>query len=133
VFSGHDEVYEHSKVSGVERRPDGVDVDHDVHFFVIGIGGDGLRGPNDAVENPHYVFSADADAPELRDANGILLDGGKHYGHLEVNVEQDSGGHWYARIEPVYIFPVIRADGRIDGFERRIYDDITILGIANEH
>ncbi|NIA26517.1 MAG: PKD domain-containing protein [Desulfobulbaceae bacterium] len=133
VFNGHDEVYEHSKVSGVERLPDGRDVDHDVHFFVIGIGGDGLRGPNDAVDNPYYVFSADADAPELRDVNGILLDGGKHYGHLEVNVEQDSDGHWFARIEPVYVFPVIRADGGIDGFERRIYDDTTILGIASEH
>jgi len=133
VFNGHDEVYEHSKVSGVEQRPDGLDVDHVVHFFVVGIGGDGLRGPNDAVDNPYYVFSAHADAPELRDANGILLDGGKHYGHLEVNVEQDSGGHWYARIEPVYVFPVVRANGRLDGFERRLYDDTTILGIANEH
>jgi len=133
VFNGHDEVYEHSKVSGVEQQPDGLEVDHVVHFFVVGIGGDGLRGPNDAVDNPYYVFSADADAPESRDANGILQDGGKHYGHLEVNVEQDSGGHWYARIEPVYIFPVTRADGRIDGFERRIYDDTTILGIVNEY
>ena len=104
-----------------------------MHFFVIGIGGDGLRGPNDDVGNPFHVFSADADAPESYDANSVLQDGGKHYGHLEVNVEQDSGGQWYARIEPVYVFPVTRADGHIDGFERRIYDDTTIIGVANEH
>jgi hypothetical protein len=132
VFSGHDEIYEHSKVSGVEQHPGGRDVDHVVHFFVIGIGGDGLRGPDDAVDNSFGVFSAHTDAPELRDTNGVLQDGGKHYGHLEVNVEQGIDGQWRARIEPVYVFPVTRADGRIDAFERRIYDDTTILRSANE-
>jgi len=104
-----------------------------VHFFVVGIGGDGLRGTDDAVDNPFRVFSAHADAPEQRDASGTLHDGGKHYGHLEVNVGQSPGGQWRARIEPDYVFPVTRTDGRIDGFERRIYDDTTILGIVNEH
>jgi len=104
-----------------------------VHFFVVGIGGDGLRGIDAAVDNPFGVFSADADAPEQRDADGTLQDGGKHYGHLEVNVGQDSDGEWRARIEPVYVFPVTRADGRIDGFERRVYEDTTILRSAYEH
>ncbi len=133
VFNGHDEMYEHSKVSGAEQRPDGSDSDHVVHFYVVGIGGDGLRANDDSADNPFRVFSAHADAPEQRDANGTLQDGGKHYGHLEVNVEQDSDGQWRARIEPVYVFPVTRADGRIDGFERRVYDDTTILTSAYEH
>jgi len=133
VFNGHDEMYEHSKVSGAEQRPDGSDSDHVVHFFVVGIGGDGLRGNDDAVVNPFRVFSAHADAPEQRDANGTLQDGGKHYGHLEVNVEQASDGRWRARIEPVYVFPIAGEDGRIDGFERRVYDDTTILTSAYEH
>ena len=127
VFNGHDEMYEHSKVSGAEQRPDGSESDHVVHFFVVGIGGDGLRGNDGSVDNPFRVFSAHDHAPEQRDSNGTLLDGGKHYGHLEINVEQDSDGQWRARIEPVYVFPIVGVDGGIDGFERRVYDDTTIL------
>jgi hypothetical protein len=103
-----------------------------VHFFVVGIGGDGLRGNDASVDNPFRVFSAHNDAPEQRDSDGTLLDGGKHYGHLEINVEQDSDGQWRARIEPVYVFPVVGVDGGIDGFERRVYDDTTILTSGHE-
>ncbi len=49
-----------------------------------------------------------------------------------MNVGQDVDGLWQARIEPVYVFPVTTADGSIESFERRIYDDVTILGSARD-
>lgn len=128
VFGGHDEMYEHSIVSGTELIPDGMERAHSIHFYDIGIGGDGLRGPVSGVENPYRVFLAHADAPEVYGPDGVLRDGGKHYGHLEVNVEQNSNGTWQARIEPVYVFPVLRADGVVVDFERRVYaDPVTLI------
>jgi N-acetyl-anhydromuramyl-L-alanine amidase AmpD len=126
VFSGHDEIYEHSTVTGGRG-------DHTVHFFTVGIGGDGLRGPESDVENLQRVFLAHDDAPEKFDDNGILLEGGKHYGHLEVNLTADDSGNWQARIEPVYVFPLMSEDGKVQSFERRIYDDVTVIEGANEH
>ena len=126
VFSGHDEAYEHSVLAGIELSPTGTERSHQLHFFVIGIGGDGLRGPHPGVDNPHRVFLAHADAPEIR-GNGVLKDGGKHYGHLEVIIEREDENHWRAQIDPVYVFPVTGSNGEIEGFERRIYDDMTIL------
>jgi len=123
VFNGHDEMYEHSIVSGVEVTTGGDKRGHEVHFYDIGIGGDGLRGPDDHVTNPHRTFLAHSDAPEIYDPDGVLLDGGKHYGHIEVNIEQNPGGEWQAQLEAVYIFPLMGATGRVLGFERRLYDD----------
>lgn len=120
VFAGHDEMYEHSVVDGV-------------HFYDIGIGGDGLRGPatgpggstGRASTNPHQVFLAHTDAPESwRD--GRLVDGGKHYGHVEVNVMR-AGEGWAARITPVYVFPKTAEDGQVIAWERRTYDDEVVL------
>lgn len=127
VFNGHDELYEHSVINGKERRADGSEVDHTLHFFTVGIGGDGLRGPDPDVDNPRRVFLADADAAEVFDANGILLDGGKHYGHAEVNLSARDDGTWQARIDPVYVFPVMNADGTLLRFDRRIYDDVAVI------
>lgn len=127
VFGGHDEMYEHSVLSGVEVTATGVETEHDIHFYDVGIGGDGLRGPVSDVSNPHRVFLAHADAPEVYADNGVLSDGGKHYGHLEVNVEQDSDGVWQARMDAVYVFPMLEPDGSVAGFERRIYADSTVL------
>ncbi|MDH4018327.1 MAG: metallophosphoesterase family protein [Xanthomonadales bacterium] len=123
VFGGHDEMYEHSVLPGTEVSPDGLERDHSIHFYDIGIGGDGLRGPVKGVENPYRVFLAHTDAPEVYGPDGVLRNGGKHYGHLEVNVEQNSDGSWQARIDPVYIFPVLQTDGQVIDFERRIYAD----------
>jgi len=125
VFNGHDENYEHSKVTGGH-------LDHTVHFFTIGIGGDGLRGPEADVENSQRVFLAHDDAAEKFDDNGVLLDGGKHYGHLEVNLVADDSGDWQVRIEPVYVFPLMGKDGKVQSFERRIYDDVTIIEGVHE-
>ena len=130
VFNGHDEMYEHSIVPGFEVMPGGDKRSHEVHFYDIGIGGDGLRGPVDGVKNPHRRFLAHSDAPEVYGQDGVLLDGGKHYGHLEVNIGQGSDGQWKAQLDAVYIFPLMAVDGQVLGFERRLYDDSHTL-IAN--
>ena len=127
VFGGHDEMYEHSLLSGTEVSSDGVERAHDIHFYDIGIGGDGLRGPVKDVTNPYRTFLAHSDAPEIYGEDGVLRDGGKHYGHLEVNVEQNSDGIWQVRMDPVYVFPVLATDGRVVGYERRVYADTVTL------
>ena len=127
VFGGHDEMYEHSILSGTEVSSGGIESAHDIHFYDIGIGGDGLRGPVKDVTNPHRIFLAHSDAPEIYGEDGVLSDGGKHYGHLEVNIEKDTEGIWQARMDPVYVFPVLEADGRVVGFERRVYADSVTL------
>ena len=132
VFNGHDEIYEHSTVEGSAVRADGSSVDHTVHFFTVGIGGDGLRGADRDVENPYREYLAHTDAKEVYNAEGVLLDGGKHYGHVEVNVQVVDGA-WQARIEPVYVFPLMHSTGEIQGFERRVYDDVTTLKDNSEH
>ena len=130
VFGGHDEMYEHSVVSGIEETAAGNKISHDIHFFDVGIGGDGLRGPAKGVLNPHQVFLAHTDAPEIYGPDGVLKDGGKHYGHLEVNVERRTDGQWQAQLDAIYVFPLLDEHGRAVGFERRLYDDSHIL-IAN--
>jgi hypothetical protein len=123
VFNGHDEMYEHSVVPGFEMKPDGARIEHDIHFYDIGIGGDGLRGPVSDASNPHQVFLAHYDAAEVYAENGVLTDGGKHYGHLEINIEKQPDGQWQAHIDAVHIFPLINTGGLVTGFERRLYDD----------
>jgi len=123
VFNGHDEMYEHSILSGFEIAPGGDRREHDTHFYDIGIAGDGLRGPVKNAINPHRVFLAHTDAPEIYGSDGVLKDGGKHYGHLEVNVQRNPDGLWQAQVDAVYIFPLINPDGQVTGFERRLYDD----------
>lgn len=127
VFNGHDEMYEHSVVDGV-------------NFFDVGIGGDGLRGPymgedgkyDLPSENDYEVFLAHLNAPETWSGNQ-LIDGGKHYGHMEVNVTKVDGD-WQAELTPVYVFPLMDENGDVikdanglPTFERRIYDDVTTL------
>ncbi|MCA9097233.1 MAG: metallophosphoesterase family protein, partial [Planctomycetaceae bacterium] len=121
VFSGHDEQYQHSVVNGL-------------NFYDIGIGGDGLRGPESGTDgstglpttNPFQVFTAHLNAPEVWNGNQ-LVSGGKHYGHMEVNVYIDSDGFWKAKLEPVYVFPLMNSSGTITGWERRVYDDVVVL------
>ncbi|MCA9008093.1 MAG: metallophosphoesterase, partial [Planctomycetaceae bacterium] len=122
VLSGHDEAYQHSLVNGI-------------HFFDIGIGGDGLRGPSSGpdsanpsiITNPFQVFTAHLNAPEVWNGSQ-LVSGGKHYGHMEINVSFDAAsGTWKAQLDPVYVFPLMDTSGNITGWERRIYNDTTIL------
>ena len=131
VFSGHDEMYEHSSVTGTETTPTGKTVDHRIHFLDVVIGGDGLRGPAGNVQNLHRVFLAHSDSIETHDEDGRLADGGKHYGHVEVNVSKAENGRWQARFEPVYVFPLPGDGQRVIGFERRLYEDVFILESVN--
>lgn len=127
VINGHDEMYEHSVVPGEQVLPGGEVVGHEIHFYDVGIGGDGLRSPEAGLENPYAVYRAHNDSPEIYDDDGVLVDGGKHYGHMEVNVSPDEAGGWQARFDMIYVFPVTDAEGRVTRFERRLYDDSLTL------
>ncbi|MFH1568202.1 MAG: metallophosphoesterase [Gemmatimonadota bacterium] len=127
VVAGHDEVWERSEVEGEEMLPDGSRRPHTLQVYDVGVGGDGLRGPEPGLENPHQRFLVHSDVPEVwRD--GVLVDGGKHYGHLEVDLLPLDGGSWQAVMKPVYVFPRF-ADGGATylGYERRVYDDTVTL------
>lgn len=127
VFGAHDEMWERSVVDGMEMRPDGSERPHTVHFYDVGIGGDGLRGPVDGVENPWQQFLVHTDVPEVWDGPR-LVDGGKHYGHLEVYVEPTGPTSWQATMTPVYAFPLFDETGtQYTGYERRTYDDVIVL------
>ncbi len=126
VFSGHDEMLERSMTSGTETLPDGSTRPQTVHFYDVGIGGDGLRGPSVGFDNPHRKFLAHENAPEVWNGKQ-LVSGGKHYGHLEVNVARNAAGLWQAVLTPVYVFPLLDSAGQVTGWERRTYDDVVTL------
>lgn len=118
VFSGHDEMYEHSAVEGV-------------HFYDVGIGGDDLRAPEAGVFNDRQIFCADTHAPERWDGN-VLVAGGKHYGHVEVDVvRQPDAKGFRVTITPVHVFPLLSAEqpGEVTGWERRQYDDVVVFDV----
>ena len=126
VFSGHDEMFERSLVSGTETLPDGATRPHQIHFYDVGVGGDGLRGPSVGFDNPHRQFLAHENATEVWNGKE-LVSGGKHYGHLEVNVSKNAAGVWQAEMTPVHVFPRMNAAGQVVGWERRTYaDQVTI-------
>ncbi|MEL6188101.1 MAG: metallophosphoesterase family protein, partial [Myxococcota bacterium] len=90
VFSGHSEMFERSFVDG---DGDGVGV----HYYDVGVAGDGLRGSvvDDDTgvlggQNPFSEWTADQGEPETwvqnADGSSTLVSGGKHYGHIEVNI-----------------------------------------------
>lgn len=127
VFSGHDEMWERSEVHGVEAGTEGREELHTIHFYDLGTGGDGLRGPEAELVNPYQEFLVHTDAPETWE-EGILLGGGKHYGHLEVDILPLNDSVWQAILSPAYVFPLwSREDSAYTGFERRIYNDIVML------
>ena len=123
VFSGHDGMYEHSIVDGV-------------HYYDVGIGGDSLRGPQEGVVNDRQIFLAHDHAPEHWNDN-VLEQGGKHYGHIEVDVRRKKStegkgdaanappAEFAVTITPVYVFPILdpAKPGEIATWERREYDD----------
>jgi Calcineurin-like phosphoesterase len=127
VFSGHDELYEHAVVAGTEQRPDGTEREHNVNFIIVGIGGDGLRGPLPQLKYPERVFSAHEDAPKVFADDGTLQGGGMHYGHLQVSVSADGEQGWQARIEPFYIVPLMNPDGSVREFSKQRYEDVTVI------
>jgi len=126
VFSGHCEMMERSEVAGQEVLPDGGRRAHVVHFYDVGVGGDGLRGPTPGLENPARKFLAHLDAPEVW-KDGRLVEGGKHYGHVEVNVARDAAGVWQAVLTPAYSLPRLDGAKGAAAFERKEYRDIVTL------
>jgi len=126
LIAGHDEMWERSVVEGDEILPDGSSRPHSLQIFDVGIAGDGLRGPEAGLDNPHQQYLVHEDAPETW-SDGVLQSGGKHYGHLEIDI-LPMDGTWQAILKPVHVFPFVDADGVLTGFERRLYDDIVVLG-----
>jgi len=64
-----------------------------------------------------------------------LVDGGKHYGHLEVNIEPFTPiAGITAKIEftPVYSFPILDATYNLVATERRVYDDPVVMLVTDE-
>lgn len=113
VFSGHSELFERSLVNGI-------------HYYDVGIAGDGIRGPLAPelaqANNPYSQWMAHYDEPELWDGNR-LISGGKHYGHVEVNVTPNGDGTFAIMLTPVHAFPVIDDNFEIARWERRAYSD----------
>ena len=125
---GHDEMYEHSRLTGTETLPDGTTRQHELNVYDVGMGGDGLRGCNRTGHpNPYEVYRAHVDAPEVYDANGTLVSGGKHYGHMDVNVTTNADGLWTATLTPTYVFVSSNTVTGAITFDRRTYPDTVVI------
>ncbi|SEB06628.1 metallophosphoesterase [Rubrimonas cliftonensis] len=132
VLSGHTEIAERSFVNADDDAMG-------VNYYDVGIAGDGMRGTRpdaDAeITNPFSEWTADRDSGELwrevtdRDGETYvqLVDGGKHYGHLEANLYR-LGETSVMTLQIAYSFPDLDADGSLIGnTERRIYDDVQLF------
>lgn len=124
VFSGHNELLETVELDGV-------------HYWDVGISGDGLRGPGYFPTTSYVPFdllpeqaqkthwSAHGDSQEMW-VGQQLIDGGKHYGFVEVEVNpQSSQGEYEIVIRPRYSVPEVDAQGNFTGkFNERVYNKI---------
>jgi hypothetical protein len=121
VLCGHNETFERSQVG-------------DVIFYDAGVAGDGLGDPEDVrdprCKNPYQQWIAHADDPE-RWKGKQLVDGGRHYGHVEIDLVRQ-GDQWDITFTPVYTFPVNDAEGKVTGFERRVYDDVVHVRVDRD-
>ncbi len=149
VLSGHNEQFERSFV---DLDGDGIGV----HHYDVGMAGDGFGVPFsnplfDSIPgfedidinqvNPFRSWTADIEEGELwlevTDENGetfvTLVDGGKHYGHLEIELVKLPDDHAFQALltlTPVYSFPILDADFQAVGdTERRVYGDVIRLFI----
>jgi Calcineurin-like phosphoesterase/Purple acid Phosphatase, N-terminal domain len=140
VFAGHSEMLERSFV---DEDGDG----NGVQYLEVGGAGDGLRGERREGPsfdspllnyNPYSLWTADQNEGELwQTVEGILqlVRGGKHYGHLEVNVEKlPAGSNGSARVTltRAYVFPVLDSDYNLVRTERRRYSDTLTLIIGDD-
>ncbi|MEL6554737.1 MAG: metallophosphoesterase [Cyanobacteria bacterium J06621_11] len=137
VFSGHSEMFERSFV---DENNDG----EGVYYYDVGVAGDGMRGQRTDEDgnllgyNQFSQWTADQSEPELwQEVDGTLQNvaGGKHYGHLEVNLErtgENPGEADGTRITftPVYSFPVLDANYDLVDTERRVYGDEIVIDVA---
>ncbi|WP_290343149.1 hypothetical protein [Corynebacterium auris] len=89
--------------------------------------------------NSYREWMAQSDEPEMwvDDANGVrqLKDGGKHYGHLQLDLEPLTCSNDIAAkltTSPVYLFPVLDSDYNLLSVERRVYDDVQEILLAKD-
>lgn len=136
VFSGHSEMFERSFV----------DEDNDgegVYYYDVGVAGDGMRGERTDEEgnllsyNQFSQWTADQDEPELwQEVDGVpqIVAGGKHYGHLEVNLE-NLGEEEGTRVSftPVYSFPLLDENYDLIDTERRVYGDEIVINLEPQN
>ncbi|EFA68637.1 metallophosphoesterase [Cylindrospermopsis raciborskii] len=140
VLSGHSEMFERSFV---DQDADGTGVT----YYDVGVSGDGLRGEKrtgSGVSTPLLSYNeysqwtadqSEAEVWKVIDGVPQLVDGGKHYGHLEVNIEPFSPMVGItAKIEftPVYSFPILDATYNLVATERRVYDDPVVMLVTDE-
>jgi hypothetical protein len=135
VVSGHSEMFERSFV---DANDDGVGV----HYYDVGVSGDGLRGVRrdgpslsspQLDYNPFSQWTADQSEPELWDViDGTphLVSGGKHYGHLEINIKR-VGGTARITLTPVHVFPVLDENLDVVRTERRSYSDEVVIDVGS--
>lgn len=114
VICGHNESLEHSVVDGI-------------HFWDVGIAGDGfgfsIDDKDPRRENPYRQWVAHRDARELWEGEK-LISGGKHYGHLVIEIVPKENNGYKIEMIPRYIFPVTDKFGRVSSTEVRTYDNI---------
>jgi len=114
VLCGHNESFEISEVDGIL-------------YADAGVAGDGLGMPVDDVDprraNPWRKWVAHFDEAERWDG-ARLVSGGKHYGHLEIDLAPTPDGRVQVTFTPVHAFPITDADGKVVGFERRPVDRV---------
>ena len=122
---GHDEIQEHSQLLGAEILPNGTTRTHTLNVYDLGSGGDGLRGKK-VVENEYEVFRAYENEPDVWE-NGVLVEGGCHYGFMEVDVTTNKLGKWTCSLTPKYDFIYKDKSGKVSGFELRAYKDRIII------
>lgn len=129
VISGHSEMFERSFV---DADGDGTGV----HYYDVGVSGDGLRGVRREGTldtpplgyNPHSQWTADQGEPEQwTDGTPRLASGGKHYGHLEINVDRVRGDRARLTFTPIHLFPTLDENLAVVGTERRAYHDETVI------
>ena len=109
-FAGHDEMMERSVTEGTELCVDGTERPHSFFVWDMGIAGDGLRGAK-KIDNPNECYRAHVNSQEVWE-NGLQVEGGKHYGHLEVTIDQAEDGRWRATFDPIYVFFTTNAQGK---------------------
>src|SRR5690554_161433 len=123
VLSGHDELLEYVRINGV-------------HYWDVGFAGDGLRGPGYPPTTTYVPFdqlpaeaqethwSAHGDVAEMWNGSQ-LIDGGKHYGFLEVDVRPTGDYGYEVIMTPRYVFPVTDENGNPTGdFDQRQYNKV---------
>ncbi|MEQ3636152.1 MAG: metallophosphoesterase [Thalassolituus sp.] len=128
VLAGHDELLEYTSLDGV-------------HYWDVGFAGDGLRGPGypptttyvpvdllpEEAQANHW--SVHGDVPESWNGDQ-LIDGGKHYGFLEVEVRPVAEHDFEVVMTPRYAFPVSDASGAFTGeFDFRQYNKVVRIPV----